>query len=59
VDLRRVRRVDCSGKLLIVTTNLNPGEARKSGIGMRRFFDRLRNHCRYMVADGESRRKAC
>ena len=34
MDLRRVRRVDCSGKLIIVTTNLNPGEARKSGIGI-------------------------
>lgn len=31
-----------SGKPLIVTTNLNPDEAWKSSIGMRRIFDRLR-----------------
>lgn len=52
-------RVDRSGKPLIVTANLNPDEARKSGIGMRIFFDRLRDRCRHVVVDGESRRKAC
>ena len=46
-----------SGKPLIVTTNLNPDEAWKSGIGMRRIFDRLRERCRSVVVDGESRRK--
>ena len=48
-----------SGKPLIVTTNLNPDEAWKSGIGMRRIFDRLRERCRHVVMDGESRRRAC
>lgn len=48
-----------SGKPLIVTTNLNPDEAWKSNIGMRRIFDRLRERCRHVVMDGESRRKAC
>lgn len=48
-----------SGKPLIVTTNLNPDEAWKSSIGMRRIFDRLRERCRHVVMDGESRRKAC
>ena len=46
-----------SGKPLIVTTNLNPDEAWKSSIGMRRIFDRLRERCRLVVVDGESRRK--
>ena len=46
-----------SGKPLIVTTNLNPDEAWKSSIGMRRIFDRLRERCRQVVVDGESRRK--
>lgn len=48
-----------SGKPLIVTTNLNPDEAWKSSIGMRRIFDRLRERCRHVVMDGESRRRAC
>ena len=48
-----------SGKPLIVTTNLNPDEAWKSSIGMRRIFDRLRERCRHVVVDGESRRRAC
>ena len=48
-----------SGKPLIVTTNLNPDDAWKSNIGMRRIFDRLRERCRNVVMDGESRRKAC
>ena len=48
-----------SGKPLIVTTNLNPDEAWNSGIGMRRIFDRLRERCRHVVMDGESRRRAC
>lgn len=48
-----------SGKPLIVTTNLNPDEAWKSNIGMRRIFDRLKERCRNVVMDGESRRKAC
>lgn len=48
-----------SGKPLIVTTNLNPDEAWKSSIGMRRIFDRLRERCRLVVVDGESRRRAC
>ena len=48
-----------SGKPLIVTTNLNPDEAWKSSIGMRRIFDRLRDRCRQVVMDGESRRRAC
>lgn len=46
-----------SGKPLIVTTNLNPDEAWKSSIGMRRIFDRLRERCRHVVVDGESRRR--
>lgn len=48
-----------SGKPLIVTTNLNPDDAWKSNIGMRRIFDRLKERCRNVVMDGESRRKAC
>lgn len=48
-----------SGKPLIVTTNLNPDDAWKSNIGMRRIFDRLRERCRHVVVDGESRRRAC
>lgn len=48
-----------SGKPLIVTTNLNPDEAWKASIGMRRIFDRLRERCRHVVMDGESRRRAC
>ena len=45
-----------SGKPLIVTTNLNPDEAWKSSIGLRRIFDRLRERCRHVVVDGESLR---
>ncbi len=48
-----------SGKPLIVTTNLNPDDAWKSNIGMRRIFDSLKERCRNVVMDGESRRKAC
>lgn len=40
-----------SGKPLIVTTNLNPDEAWKSSIGMRRIFDRLRERCRILTYD--------
>lgn len=47
-----------SGKPLIVTTNLNPDDVWKSNIGMRRIFDRLKERCRNIVMDGESRRKA-
>lgn len=48
-----------SGKPLIVTTNLDPDSSWKSNIGMRRIFDRLRERCRHVVMDGESRRRAC
>ena len=46
-----------SGKPLIVTTNLNPDEAWKSGIGMRRIFDRLRERCRHVCRRRCSRRQ--
>lgn len=48
-----------SGKPMIVTTNLNPDEARNMNLGMRRIFDRLIERCKSVVVDGESRRKAC
>lgn len=48
-----------SGKPMIVTTNLNPDEARNMNLGMRRIFDRLTQRCKSVVVDGESRRKAC
>lgn len=48
-----------SGKPMIVTTNLNPDEARQMSLGMRRIFDRLTQRCKSVVVDGESRRRAC
>ena len=47
------------GKPLIVTTNIQPKDMENCSLGMRRIFDRLRERCRNVVVNGESRRKTC
>lgn len=47
------------GKPLIITTNLRPTDMENAPVAMLRIYDRLKERCRAVVVNGESRRKPC